>query len=235
VSKEIAHTENLLSKQVDGIIYAAAGFGTDHIKMLIRQRLPVVLIERAPRDAPVDAVLISNHLGGQLAAYHLLELGHRRIACITGPRRVTLREERLHGFRTTLARSGVVLDDCSIRVGDFKSESGYRHALSLLVQNDRPTAIFAFNDMMALGVLRAAHELDIAVPQQLSVIGFDDTYLASFSVPTLTTITLPKHEMGLRAMQMLLDRINNPERPPEKVLFDIELTIRNSTARFPAS
>ncbi|GAB4576468.1 MAG: substrate-binding domain-containing protein [Anaerolineae bacterium] len=235
LNKEIVHTENLVAKQVDGIIFAAAGAGAAHIEKLVDQGVPVVLVERDPKTLPVDAVLISNFEGGQLAARHLLALGHTQIACITGPKRLTLREDRLRGFVTALAEAGITLDADHIREGNFSTHSGYQHAQALLRLAPRPTAIFAFNDMMALGVLRAAHELGIAVPDDLSIVGFDDTYLAAYAIPPLTTITLPTHEMGRCAMQLLLDRINNPELAPRKITLDITLTVRHSTAPAPAS
>jgi DNA-binding LacI/PurR family transcriptional regulator len=175
-------------------------------------------------------VLISNYQGARLAVGHLLELGHRRIACITGPSRLTLRGERLKGFEDGLAEAGIALPDSYVLEGDFAPESGHMQGLKLLSLDNRPTAIFAFNDLMAFGVLRAARETGVRVPEELSVVGFDDIYLASFSTPPLTTIRLPIHEMGKEAMQMLLERIENGDALPNQQHLEVELIVRESTA-----
>ncbi len=233
LTREAMHTQNLLMKQVDGIIYVASGGGEEHIQRVIDLGVPVVLVERDPRDLAVDAVLISNREGARLAVEHLLGLGHRRIACITGPQRRTPRTDRLQGFRDTLAAAGVSIPPAFIQEGNFSCDEGYQRALALLRQPEPPTAIFAFNDLMAMGVLRAAEELGLRVPADLSVIGFDGVYLMAYSVPPLTTIRLPIHAMGQEAMHMLLNRIDNRDAPLNHKTLPIDLIVRASTAAAP--
>ncbi|MBN2472453.1 MAG: LacI family DNA-binding transcriptional regulator [Anaerolineae bacterium] len=235
LAREAMHTQNLLMKQADGIIYVAAGGGESHIQQVIDQGVPVVLVERDPHDLAVDAVLIDNREGARLAVEHLLALGHQRIACITGPQRRTPRSDRLQGFRDYLHAAGFDPPEGFIREGNFSCDSGYEQGLTLLNAPERPTAIFAFNDLTAMGVLRAAAELGLRVPEDLSVVGFDDIYLMAYSVPPLTTIHLPIHEMGQEAMHMLLDRIDNRDAPPSRKTLPIDLITRASTAAAPAA
>lgn len=229
LAREIMHTNNLLTKQVDGIIYVAGGAGSDHISTLAERELPVVLIERDPQELAVDAVLISNYEGAQMAVQHLLDLGHQRVACITGPSQLTLRGERLGGFVDTLVQR-YDLPDEYIAEGGFSCESGYVQCQRLLKLPTPPTAIFCFNDLMAIGALRAAHEAGVTVPDELSIVGFDDVFLTAYVVPPLTTIRLPIHEMGSQAMELILDRIAAPTAPPNHRQLPIELVIRASTA-----
>lgn len=235
LSREAMHTRNLRGKQVDGIIFVAAGGGETHIQQLVDREVPVVMVERDPYDLRVDAVMISNMRGAELATQHLLDLGHRRIACITGPQRVTLRSERLQGFRDRLAAAGIALPDAYVVDGNFASDIGYLVARDLLALPERPTAIFAFNDLMAMGVLLAAQEAGLRVPEDLSVVGFDDIFLAAYTVPPLTTIRLPVHEMGQMAMEMLLNRIENRDAPLARKTLEIDLIVRKSTAAAPDS
>ncbi len=233
LGKVLLHTKNLSAKQVDGIIYATSGEDFEGITSLLDGSVAVVAFDLDTAGFAADAVLLDNFKGGQVATQHLLDLGHRRIACITGPSRQSLRRERETGYRNALNDAGIAVDETLVREGDFQPMSGYRHALSLLQQSkDRPSAIFACNDLMAMGVLRAAHELGINVPDQLSVIGFDGIYLASFTTPTLSTIRLPKYDMGRQAAHLLLQRIRNSQKPPEKCIFEFELVVRESTAPY---
>ena len=226
----LVHTRNLSARQADGIIFATSGDDFVVVREELRDDIPIVVIDLTTLDIPTDAVLFDNFRGGWLAARHLLELGHRRIACITGPSRQSVRRDRELGYKQALAEASVPVDTALVREGDFKPGSAYQHTLDLLRLPEPPTAIFASNDLMAMGVLRAAHELDRSVPDELSVIGFDDIELAAFTVPAITTVHIPKDEIGQAAARLLLDRIEDPERPIEKHMVEIELVVRGSTA-----
>ena len=226
----LVHTKHLSAKQVDGIIFTTSGGDFEDVFSLITEGIAVLVIDLDASRFAVDAILFDNFAGGVLATQYLLALGHRRIACITGPSRQSLRRERVLGYRHALAEAGVPLDDRLVREGDFQPASGYRHALELLRQPEPPSAIFACNDLMAMGALRAAREMGLDVPADLSIIGFDDIYLAAYTTPTLSTIRLPKREMGRLAARMLLARIQEPARPVEKRIVELELIARESTA-----
>jgi LacI family transcriptional regulator len=230
LDKELIYADVLTEKQVDGILFVAAGVSTDHIRALQERRIPVVIVDREIPDVSVDQVLTDNARGGWLATRHLLELGHRCIGCITGPSDVTPSAERVTGYRQALSEGGIPLDEVLIVKGDFQYGSGYRAARQILARDDPPTAIFTCNDLMAVGAISAAVEMGRQVPVNLSVVGFDDVRLASFANPPLTTIVQPKYEMGVLATTMLLERMRNHDIPPRRRLLDTSLLIRQSTA-----
>lgn len=232
LGKVLVHTKNLSAKRVDGIIFTTSGDDFEDIISLIEENIAILVIDLDAPGFSADAVLFDNFEGGRLATQHLLALGHRRIACITGPSRQSLRREREQGYSSALADAGIPKDESLVKEGDFQPASGYYHALDLLDSPDPPSAIFACNDLMAMGALRAAREVGLDVPAQLSIIGFDDIYLSAFTTPTLSTIRLPKHEMGRQAAHMLLQRIQDHARPVEKRVVDLELVVRGSTAPY---
>ena len=192
--------------------------------------MPVVVVDREIPNVSVDEVLTDNARGGWLATRHLLELGHRRFGCITGRSNLTPSAERVTGYRQALGEADIPVEERLIVKGDFQYESGYRAARQLLAMDDPPTAIFACNDLMAVGAISAAVELGRKVPDDLSVVGFDDVRLASFTNPPLTTVVQPKYEMGVIAATMLLERMRNHDMPPRRRMFDTTLVIRQSTA-----
>jgi LacI family transcriptional regulator len=230
LNKERLYTSVLVEKRVDGILFIAAGLSTNGILDLRAQKTPLVVVDRDLPDAAVDSVLTDNARGGWLATRHLIDLGHRRIACITGPSDVTPSAERVTGYRQALEAEGIPANGNLIVRGDFQYESAYRAAIQLLQIEDPPTAFFACNDLMAVAVMSAALELGQQVPDDLSVVGYDDVRLAAFANPPLTTIAQPKYEMGVVAATMLLERIRDPQAPVQRRVFESSLVMRKSTA-----
>ena len=230
LDKELLYANVLAEKRVDGIIFVAAGLSIERILDLQARRMPLVVVDRDLPEAAVDSVLTDNAQGGWLATHHLVELGHRRIGCITGPSDITPSAERITGYRQALDESGIPVDKALIVRGDFQYDSGYQAASQLLQMDDPPTAIFACNDLMAIGVMSAALKLGLHIPADLSVIGFDDVRLASFANPPLTTIVQPKYEIGVIATTMLLERMHDLEMPARRRVFETNLLLRQSTA-----
>ena len=230
MDKELLYTHVLAKKQVDGILFVAAGMSAERIRDLQAQRMPLVVVDRDIPDVDVDSVLTDNARGGWRAIHHLIELGHRRIGCITGPSDVTPSAERVIGYWLALDEGGIPVDEALVAKGDFQYKSGYQATRQLLSMDDPPTAIFACNDLMAIGAIRAALELGRQVPTDLSVIGFDDVPLASFANPPLTTIVQPKYEIGEVAATMLLERMRDLDMPPRRRVLDTKLLVRQSTA-----
>jgi len=230
LNKELLYTNVLTEKRVDGILFVAAGLSTDRIRDLQTQRTPLVVVDRDLPDAAVDSVLTDNAQGGWLAARHLIDLGHRRIACITGPPDVTPSAERVTGYRQAMKKAGIPVDESLVVKGDFQYDSAYRASIQLLQIKDPPTAIFACNDLMAVAVMSAALAEGRQVPGDLSVVGFDDVRLAAFANPPLTTIAQPKYEMGVVAATMLLERMRDLEMPAHRRVFETNLVTRRSTA-----
>jgi DNA-binding LacI/PurR family transcriptional regulator len=191
---------------------------------------PVVCIDRQPPDWKGDVVLAANQAGARSATQHLLRMGHRLLAVITGPLHLTNAVERLKGFKRALSEAGVSIDPEYIQEAQFNRQSGYEAATRLLRMLPRPTAIFASNDLMAMGVLSAARELGIHCPEQLSIIGFDDLDFAEFTAPALTSVRQPGYQLGTTAARLLMERIDGSHSSPRKIVLPSELKIRHSVA-----
>ena len=190
--RELFYVDVLSKKQVDGIIFVAAGDQTDSLDFLVREGMPVVMIDRNVPNVQVDAVLPDHRLGGFLATQHLLKLGHTRIACIAGPSSITPSAERITGYRNALEQANIPYDEKLVIRGDYHAQSGMDITSSILMMDPRPTAIFALNDLMALGALRAAAEAGCSVPKDLAVVGYDNLELSPYPNPPLTTIAHPQ-------------------------------------------
>jgi LacI family transcriptional regulator len=230
LSKEAFYTDVLVEKRVDGIVFLAVGVSTERILDLQQRGMPVVVVDRELPGANVDLVVADNAGGGWSATCHLIDLGHRRIGYIAGPSDLTLSEYRHTGYCKALEETGIAPDEDLVTRGAFDFESGYKAAHQLLAKSKRPTAIFACNDLMAIGAICAAVELGLQVPQDLSVVGYDDVPLASYSNPPLTTIAQPIYDLGVVAASLLLERLQDPSKPARRIVLDVELKIRRSTA-----
>lgn len=192
-------------------------------------RIPVVGLAGARPVEGMDAVIPDDPLGAFEAVEHLVKLGHRRIGFIAAQQSKTS-EMRLQGYTQALETHGLALNDSYICLGrNYSNAEGYILTKSLLNRSTPPTAIFCFNDVMAQGALAAAHEEGIHVPDDLSIIGFDDT-LGEYSYPQLSSVTLPKSEMGFLAGSLLMDHLNGRHHEPRLVKVKPRLVIRNSTA-----
>jgi LacI family transcriptional regulator len=227
--REVHYLNNLLARRVDGLLCISLAMTAEHIAPVLRRRTPVVIFERTMPGVEVDAVEIDNVQGAYDATSHLLDLGHRRIGCITGLRNSNLNEERILGYRKGLAQRGIPFDPTLLQTGDYTAASGVRNAHTLLQVPEPPTAVFAFNDLMALGVLRAAHERGLRVPADLAVIGFDGLAFTEHSCPPLSTVEQPVAEMCGAAIAMLLDRIKGGASPARVQMFAGKLVTRAST------
>jgi len=229
LEKERRYVEVLSKKQVDGMIFVAAGEQTDSLQELLRLRTPLVIVDRdLSEHLDVDTVLTDNRQGGYQATRHLIDLGHQRIACITGPSNLTPSAERVSGYTGALAEAGLPVDEQLILRGDFHPRSGGEATLHLLGMQVPPTAIFTCNDLMAIGALSAANEAGYPVPARLAVVGFDDIELASHTTPPLSTIAQPRAEISQTAINLLLERINEHSQPTQRILLPGKLVIRAS-------
>lgn len=195
--------------------------------------LPVVAVDPHAGAASVPTVSADNERGARLAVDHLLGLGHRRIAFISGWPGLESTRLRHEGYRASLAAAGVAVDASLVLEGDATQERAHALAVELLQRPEPPTAVFAGNDMAALGVLAAARELGVAVPAQLSVVGFDNVPEAVMATPALTTVEQPMQAMGEQALRMLLELLAGGT-PPSRVVLDTRLVLRHSTAAPPA-
>lgn len=226
--KETDYIEALLRKQIDGIILVSAGIDPNFNEYISQRKIPLIIVDREIEGINFNSVMIDNHIGGYLATSYLTKLGHRRIGCITGPSVLTPSAYRIQGYRQALEEKSITLDHSLIIQGDFRAQSGRLATKQILTLTVPPTAIFACNDMMAVGAIRAIYEAGLKVPDDISVIGFDDILLASFIVPSLTTISQPSHEMGLLAAELVIKQIQNPQSPPQHIILSPSLIIRDS-------
>ncbi|MGW8574768.1 LacI family DNA-binding transcriptional regulator [Streptomyces niveus] len=197
--------EGVLRRRPLGVVLVFSTLPDELKKKLWSRAIPFVIIDPAGDPEPdVPSVGSANWAGGLAATRHLLDLGHRSIAVVTGPEDMLCSLARLDGFRSAMAMAGVPVDPGLVRFGDFHVQAGYDHAMELLRLTERPTAIFAGSDLQALGVLEAARVLGVQVPEDLSVVGYDDIPPAQWSSPALTTVHQPLVEMAEEAARMLL-------------------------------
>ncbi|HID55745.1 TPA: LacI family transcriptional regulator [Candidatus Poribacteria bacterium] len=218
VQEEISHVRSLCERKVDGMIIIHAG-STDkkeetmHLFQLKEYGIPFVLVCDPIPGLETDYVLLDHERGAYDAVKHLLELGHRKIGYISGPKGLYTEVARFEGYKKALKDYGVKVDKRLVREGGYGLEEGYRAAIDLLSIRDRPSAIFAFNDMEAIGVLRAAKEMGIAVPKELAVVGTDDVRIAPLLEVPLTTVSFPKKVIGQTAVDLLLGQIEAKDSP----------------------
>jgi LacI family transcriptional regulator len=226
--KETIYADVLSKKQVDGMIFVATGDESDTVQTLLRQNLPLVLVDRQLPGVTADTVLTNNRQGGELAGDCLANAGHRKLGCITGPSHLTPSADRANGFLDVLGEHGIPAGNVKMVKGDFHPQSGYQAGLQMLSDADRPTAVFCCNDMMAIGLYRSAAELGLHIPDDLAVLGFDDIDLSSYINPPLSTIAQPKSDIGKASVTMLVERIADRNMPFRRQVFDTSLVIRQS-------
>lgn len=220
-----------LAERVDGLILAPVNEADPVPERARRRGVPIVFLDRDVPGSDFDAVLVDNIGGGRAAARHLLELGHERLAIIAGPRDSTPGRGRFEGFTEALHEAGLELEAEYVQGGDFRREGGYQAMLRLLGLASPPTAVFVANNLMTMGALRAVHELGLQVPEQLSIVGFDDFELAGLLSPPLTVVDRPMEEQGVLAMRLLLGRLDGSYTgDPRRIVLETSLRARSSCA-----
>ena len=210
------------------MLAAAAGDASVLTQRLASSRVPTVVVDRSIPGLVADLVRVDHQAGAELAVAHLLSLGHRAVACISGPSEFAVSRARVAGWRRAMAKKRVRVDDGWLLEGDFSAAAGHGLTRRLLARGD-VTAIFASNDLQAIGALRAAAELGVNVPRDLSVIGFDGIELGSYVYPALTTVGYPIREMGETAASVLVDRIAGGPSDDRDVVLEAKLVLREST------
>jgi LacI family transcriptional regulator len=228
--RQIRYIQTLLERRVDGVLLAASGHAELEVGPLQGARVPCVVVDRVVKGFMADCVRLDNVQGARLAVEHLLSLGHRQIACISGPSGLPVSQERVAGWRQALMAAGIEPPASWCLEGDFTAASGYAVAQALLAQGE-VTAIFASNDLMALGVLRAAAERGLMVPSALSVMGFDGIELGNYTHPALSTVAHSVRAMGEAAASMLMDRIASSASARVDRVLPMDLLLRGSTAQ----
>jgi LacI family transcriptional regulator len=229
----------LVERQVDGVLLVPAGSSGASFRLLQAHRMPVVVLDRRVAWHNVDSVHCDSEAGAHALTRHLIELGHRRIAVLTGRRTISTSVDRVAGCRRALEEAGLALPDALVRYGGFNfgnlhQADGHHMAQGVLASmsaSDRPTAIFAANNFIAFGAIRALHEAGLRVPDDMSVVAFDDLPVEWVSDPFLTVAAQPAYEIGRRGAAVLLDRLAGERvAEGEDVLLPFELIIRRSSA-----
>lgn len=216
--------------KVDGLIVVGSHLADKSTLLEMAGRgLTLSLVERIFADPRIPCVAVDNKSGAEMAVEHLLRLGHKRIGLITGNLHYQTAIDRLDGYKEALTRHGMAVEDELIAFGDYQHKGAYDAMKHLLSLPNRPTAVFACNDMMAIGAIQAIGEAGLSIPEDMAVVGYDDITFASMVHPQLTTIRQPLYEMGTLAAEGLIERINKGKKAEEfKKILPVELVIRRS-------
>ncbi len=231
-ARELSYMEVLQDKRVDGVIFMATTAKADHVRGLVAAGVPLVTFYRQLPELNVDTLIVDNLGGGYRATHHLIELGHTAIACVAPASTASPSALRVNGFRQAMAEAGLPVDEALIYRGDNRF-SGGKDGAEYLLQSGKPiTAIFAGNDVMAIGVMRTLQQHGQRVPDDISVVGFDGISLGAYVTPALTSVEQPRYEAGRQAFKLLLERMRDGYAGPQRALtLETTLVVRDSTAR----
>ncbi|MFX0592805.1 LacI family DNA-binding transcriptional regulator [Melissospora conviva] len=228
--KETRYVTAALAERMAGVIISPSGRPA-LINQLAEAGMPVVAIDRQPRGVSVDTVLVDNVHGAEAATAHLIDGGYQRIACITGPRRISTAVQRLRGYQKALRAGGRSATEDLIRHADFREEGGYQAMASLLSAAEPLDAVFVANNLMTVGAMQCLVDRGVAVPTGCGVVGFDDIPWAHLVRPSLSTVAQPTYDLGRAAATLLTERIADPGRAPSTVTLATTLRVRESSVR----
>jgi LacI family transcriptional regulator len=231
-SKELFHLNVLRTYLPSGLIVIPSNFSdlTAQAESYRKAGTAVVCVDRLPRDWNGDSVTSDNESGAYEAISYVIRQKHRQLAMIMGPKHLTNSQDRLKGFRRALHKAKIHIGPEYIQESSYDQHAGYSKTMLLLRMIPRPTAIFAGNDLIALGALLAFREARIRCPEDISLIGFDNLDLAEMTSPTLSSVSQPGYQMGTTAAGILIDRVRGDDGPPKHVVLDTALKIRGSVA-----
>jgi LacI family transcriptional regulator, repressor for deo operon, udp, cdd, tsx, nupC, and nupG len=233
IDKEKADVSFAMERMADGVLLFCPRADDEYISG-VSKKIPLVVVDRKVEDPDVGQVYIDNKEGARLAVEYLISQGHRRIGLMEGPSNVLANRRRRLGYKEALRKHGIAVEDELIVDGLFSFEGGTKALDRYLMLKRRPTAIFSTNDWMALGFIQRAHERDISIPDDISIIGFDDIILSRLINPSLTTVNHPKVEMGRVAAYQLLSKLNAKVEIPLLEMKN-ELILRNSVKKIRAA
>jgi LacI family transcriptional regulator len=228
--KQTAYLRLLMEKRIDGLVLVASGADDDQELLVRHESVPIIQLERALPGLDADLVLAGQEEGAYQATRHLIELGHRAIACVSGPADLPRSRERVGGYLAAMREAGLAVPDGALLHAEFTSAGGYAAFGSLLAQPQRPSAVFVTSDLMAIGGLCAAGNAGVRVPAEMSVVGYDDIGAACYSTPPLTTMAPPKRDMARLAITQLIERIRGGHAPLRNTALASSLVVRASTA-----
>lgn len=230
VDRESSYLNILQQKKADGMVLLTARMEPRAVEEIARE-FPVVLACEYIEGSSLPTVSIDNISGARRATEYLIGLGHQRIGCISGPLDIVLSKDRLKGFYQAMARNSITVEPVLVQEGNFTFESGFNLMKKFFALGQLPTAIFAANDEMAMGAIKAIKSKGLNVPEDVSVIGFDDLKFSSIFEPSLTTVAQPAFQIGETAMELLMKLINEEEVLQEQIILEDTLIERESSAR----
>jgi len=225
---EEQHISTLCDRGVDGIILIPSS-GASHVEKLVKKGFPFLFLDRFIELDGASYVTSDNDEGAYQAVKYLLKLGHRRIAFVTGPSDLSTERSRIHGVQRALTEEGLACDDELCVLGNYRIEDAYQAIITILRKRTDFTAIFATNDMMAFGAKQALEEQGLKIPDDISLVGYDDILFSS--IISLTSVSQPTYEMGRNAMVLLLDLINERVTTPQHIVLRPSVVIRGSCKR----
>lgn len=227
--KEKLYLEILQSEAIDGLIAAPAREDDPQLTKMVKDGLPIVCVDRGLTGIEVDVVLVDNYTGAFNAVDYLVKSGYKKIAYIAGLPTIPSSRLREKGYKDALAANDIQLNEEWIKFGNSKHESGVKLCNELLELKDRPDAIFTGNNLITLGALETINTKKLRIPEDIAIVGFDDMYWSNSLNPPLTAVRQPAFEIGKRAVELLLQRIEDPQRPCIQMTLNTELMKRSST------
>jgi DNA-binding LacI/PurR family transcriptional regulator len=226
---EVKYTDLLEAQAVDGLLYLGAHASNARLAKVIERGLPVVVVDEPLRGLPpVTTLTVDNFTGGFQATSYLIELGHRRVCYLGGPAELGTEKERRRGYGEALSRAGIAVDPALVFSGPYTEGFGVSVLPHLLTRKVPPSAVFCASDHTALGLMSAAHRHGIKLPDELSIVGFDDIGVAGYTTPQLTSVHQPVGDIAKYAVEMLAARIDHPSAPPGQRTLPVELIVRES-------
>lgn len=227
-ARERSIIETFRAEGVAGIIFVPINAGRDTYRQLLAPPVHTVAVDRLPSNLRADLVTVDNVEGTRIGVAHLVAMGHREVALLSGPSRHSTAMERDQGYQQALREAGLPLRSELVYRGDFREGGGYDGMKALIALPRRPTAVFVANNLMTLGALRALHEAGIRIPHEVALVGFDDMPWATSLNPPLTAVSQPSQEIGSSAADLLLDRIAQPDRAVRHLILATKLVVRAS-------
>lgn len=226
--KENFYIESMRSEKVSGLIIAPTDSKSPNLEKLAKLKFPTVCVDRKPAFENIDSCTIDSERGGYIATSRLIELGHKRIAIINGPRRLSTSKDRFTGYKKAMADAGLPLLDELVHFEDYKIAGGVKATRKLLKLQNHPTAIFSCNSLMTLGCISELQKQKISIPNDIALISYDEMPWSSVLSPPVTTIMQPCYELGSSAAELLIKKLRNPMLSATHIVFTPEIIIRES-------
>ncbi|MDF9797921.1 DNA-binding LacI/PurR family transcriptional regulator [Catalinimonas alkaloidigena] len=228
--REVASTKALAKSRVDGLIVSLSGQtkNYDHFRAIMQKNIPLVFFNRECEALETSKVIIDNVQAGKQAVEVLIDAGCKRIAVLAGPQSIHISNQRIHGYRLALEKNQISPDPALIFHCDFSEVSGYQNTFKLLAHKPRPDAIFAVSDRLAIAAVKAIKEHNLKIPQDISVMGFNNDPVTTIVEPQLSTIDQQPYEMGQKAAKLFFDQLNCPHCLPEKAVMPVKVVSRDS-------